>query len=126
MSYPTSSAMSHDEFLGALLMNVHNSSGEAAAKGYPQGFAYVPRPFTIQHTDENDDPVKWVADNLSELLSKFADNWVVVKNAHVLVHASNLPELLRLAADAGIKNPFVLKIERPPAKTWRTAFGYTR
>ncbi len=126
MNYPTNSAMSHDEFITALLMNVHNSSGEAAANSYPQGFAYVPPPFAIEHAEENDDPVKWVADNLSELLNKYADNWVVVKNAHILVHATNLPELLRIAADAGIKKPFVLKIERPPAKTWRTAFGYTR
>ena len=93
MNYPTNSATSHDEFMSALLMNVHNSpSGAAAlANNYPQGFAYTPASFAIEHSEDNGDPVKWVADNFDELLNKYADQWVVVRNAHILVHASDLP-----------------------------------
>ena len=128
MNYPSNGAASRDSLVNPLLLNVQPLSSEAAglANNYPQDFAYVPSSFTTQCSEANDDPVKWVADNLNELLNKYEDSWVVVKNGHILIHASDLPELLRLAADVGIKKPFILKIERPPAKTWRTAFGYSR
>jgi hypothetical protein len=126
MSYPSNSAVSRDWFLNPLLMNVQDSSSSA-----PSGLVKISHIFDSlvppsTKVSAEDDSLKFIADHLSEFLDEFENTWVIVRHRQILAHASTLPDLLRIAADSGIKKPFVLKIERPPTKMWRTAFGYSR
>jgi hypothetical protein len=125
MNYPSNSAIPSDRFLNPLLMNIQDSSSE------PSGLVKISRffdPFVAPSTmpSAEDDSLKFIADHLNELLDEFENTWVIVRDRQILAHAPTLPDLLHIAAETGIKKPFVLKIERPPANSWRTAFGYSR
>jgi len=81
----------------------------------------VPRLDDPQTEAIEDDPVHWVATNLLQLLAKYPNEWIMVKNNHVVKHSRNLTELVQQAAIEGIVEPFITKMEKSTGS--ETAFS---
>ena len=62
-----------------------------------------------------EDPLKWVADNLDELLKKYPDKWIMVKNNQVLSHSDNPSDLVEKAAREAIEDPFITRMAKSAA-----------
>jgi hypothetical protein len=71
---------------------------------------------------EEDDSLRWAADNLGYLTEKHPNQWILVRNRCVLMTADDVGDLLVKASRAGFKKPLVLKMEEKPERNWRTAF----
>jgi hypothetical protein len=70
-----------------------------------------------------DDPLKWVATNLLQLLADYPNEWIMVRNNRVVGHHPKDPtKLVQQAAKHGIVDPFITKMEKS-SKAWGTAFS---
>jgi hypothetical protein len=115
-------------FMNPLLGNVANSASHSSGPSTSQPWLIERSGSSVRYAlqGSEDDSLKWVAEHLDQLVQNYRDMWVVVQNRQVVVSAPELPDLMREAASAGIRKPFVLKIEQPSSQTWRTAFGHSR
>jgi hypothetical protein len=115
-------------FLNALLTSSRTLASEPSSPSttrnwlfeYFSGFRIASKHPT--DSEDKDDSLKWVADNLKRLVKEYPDKWIVVKNRMVVETSDDLVDLLKRAARAGVVKPLVLKMDPLSKRKWRTVF----
>jgi hypothetical protein len=72
-----------------------------------------------------DDPLRWVIDNRSDLLQSYANEWIAVKHGQVLGHSKDATTLVKLMARQKVDKPFIIKMAKS-IKAWGTEYFASR
>jgi uncharacterized protein DUF5678 len=128
MNIKSGSTAVSNVFLNEFLMNGKSSASEPASPSRARNwvFEYFSsvrfKSKDPADSENKDDSLKWVADNLKRLMNEYPDKWIVVKNRNVVEISDDLVDLLKRASRAGIVKPLVFKMDQLPKRKWRTVF----
>lgn len=74
------------------------------------GLDELPREPLPEYAEDRSLEMAWIQDHLADLERNYSGEWIAVDGAELVAHASDLPALIRIAANAGHADPFITAI----------------